>query len=78
MDRPCHQLLPGSGFSEDRNSAGAGGDGGQNLEYALHQGTSAGQIADPEFFIQFLAQRLDLGKIAECLCAADHAAIGIS
>jgi hypothetical protein len=71
VDGAGHQFLAGAGFAEDHHRAGAAGDGGQHLEHALHQGTAAGQVANPEFAAEFLAQRFDLGKVAKGFGAAD-------
>ena len=41
---PCPSRIP-----QDQDRTGAGGDGGQDLEHALYQKTSAGQITDLKF-----------------------------
>lgn len=78
VDRSRDEFLAGSRVSEDQHRAGTGRDRWEDFEHPLHEGTSAGQIADLESPLKFLPQRLDLREVAKGLCAADHAAVTVT
>ena len=77
MDGTRHHLLAGTGRTKDEHRARTGGDGRQHLEQPLHERTAADQVADPTLPVQLLAQRLDLGEVAEDLGSTDHLAVAV-
>ena len=80
MERARHQFLAGSGFTQDQDRTGTGGDGRQNFEQSLHQGAATGKITHQKFPLQFLAQGFKLGEVAKgfgpahypSLCVPQH------
>jgi len=74
MQSPGHPLFARTGLALNQHRTGAGGDGGQHLEQALHHRAAADEIARTETPLQFLTQRVQLRQVAENLRPADDLA----